>query len=326
LKCLDSAHIARVLALDLDEPHVRDCLACRRRLEADRATRDLLRVLPAPALGTARRQALAAEILATAENLPRRRRRGRAFAAASGALAMAAAISLVAWWPREPASIVASPSVTSVETIAIGASSVESDDSPPAPAPQISRTIDAPLIVATRGTTFRHATGADRDVVTLVDGALELDTRSARRVDVRVGESIVRVENASVKIEARTRSIISVRVIVGSARIDSPDEHVMLQRDSEWIPAPPAATKVSSAKAHSLAAFRDAWIALRAGENRDAMSLFDSVTDAVALEEARYWAVIAARRANDASLSNRIAAFLRAFPDSEYASELRAAQ
>ena len=127
------------------------------------------------------------------------------------------------------------------------------------------------------------------------------------------------------KLQARTRSIVSVRVIVGSARIDSPDEHVTLQRDSEWIPAPPAPAP-SSARARSLAAFRDAWIALRAGVNREAIALFDSVTDEVALEEAQYWAIIAARRANDPSLATRIAAFLRAFPRSEYANELRAAQ
>jgi hypothetical protein len=321
--CLDPGQIARVLSLGIDEPHLRECLDCRRRFDADRATRDALRVLPVPALSRARREALAAEIIASADHRPLRRRRTRLVAAVSSAIAMAATVSLVAWWPQTPVSIAASSVVESPsEATAIRSASVASDDAPPdvevaAFAP--------PVIAATRGTTFRHATGIDRDVVTLVDGALELDTRSARRVDVRVGDSIVRVENAAVKIEARTRSIVSVRVIVGSARIDSPDEHVTLQRDSEWIPAPPAAPE-SSAKARSLAAFRDAWIALRAGRNREAMSLFDGVTDEVALEEASYWAVIAARRANDPSLDTRIAAFLRAFPRSEYASELRAAQ
>ena len=323
MSCLAPAQIARILALGLDEPHLRACLACRRRLEADRATRDALRVLTVPALGAARREALGAEILAHAEHLPRRRRRGRLFAAASGALAMAAAVSLAAWWPSTPASLAAAPAIASVEPLAIETANVRPEDSPP---PRSEVAIAAPLIAATHGTTFRHATGADRDVVTLVDGALELDTRRARRVDVRVGDSVVRVENAAVKIEARTRSIISVRVIVGAARIDSPDERVTLQRDSEWIPAPSAPSASSAAKARSLAAFRDAWIALRAGENVDAMALFDSVTDDVAREEASYWAVIAARRANDPSLATRIAAFLRAFPQSEYADELRAAQ
>jgi len=320
VSCLDAAQIARALTVGLDDPHFRECLDCRRRLEADRTTRDALRVLPVPALTSAQRETLAAEILAIADQRRLPRRRSRWIAAAGGALAMAATVSLVAWWPRTPESLVASPAPSSEtdEVVAVAGSSIAHEDAPPL--------IAAPVIEATRGTTFRHATGTDRDVVTLVDGALELDTRFARKVDVRVGDSVVRVENAAVKIEARTRSIVSVRVIVGAARIDSPAQHVTLQRDSEWIPAPPATTSTPTAKARSLAAFRDAWIALRAGRNRDAMELFDSVTDAVALEEASYWAVIAARRANDASMANRIATFLRTFPQSEYADELRAAQ
>lgn len=319
MSCLDAAQIARALTLGLDEPHFRECLDCRRRLEADRTTRDALRVLPVPALTAAHRASLAAEILASADQRRPRRRRSRWIAAAGGALAMAAAVSLVAWWPRTPESLAApSASIETDEVVAVGGSSIAHEDAPPS--------IAAPVIEATRGTTFRHATGIDRDVVTLVDGALELDTRFARKVDVRVGDSIVRVENAAVKIEARTRSIVSVRVIVGAARIESPAQHVTLQRDSEWIPAPPTTSSAPTEKVRSLAAFRDAWIALRAGRNRDAMELFDSVTDAVALEEASYWAVIAARRANDASMASRIATFLRTFPQSEYADELRAAQ
>lgn len=319
---LDPGQIARAVTLGLDDPHLRECLDCRRRLEADRATRDALRGVPAPRLSSAHREALAAELLATAQHRPARhpRRLGVTIAASASAVAIAAAVTLVAWWPRTEAADTA-PAIasTGTEVTGVQAWSVAHEDAPPA--------IAAPAIAATRGTTFRHATGGDHDVVTLVDGALELDTRFARSVDVRVGDSVVRVENAAVTIEARTRAIVSVRVIVGAARIDSPEQHVTLQRDSEWIPAPPARTvHVPTEKARSLAAFRDAWIALRAGNNRDAMALFDSVTDDVALEEASYWAVIAARRAGDASLPSRIARFLATFPQSEYASELRAAQ
>ncbi len=94
------------------------------------------------------------------------------------------------------------------------------------------------------------------------------------------------------------------------------DQHVTVQRDSVWLPGPTAAQR-------SLTAFRDAWLALRAGKNLEAIELFDRVTDPVAREEASYWAAVAAKRSGDTRLAaDRIAQFLREFPSSQYAIEL----
>lgn len=305
MSCLDPAEIARVLTLELDEPHFAECLPCRRRLEADRATRDVLRSLPVPALTQSHRRALAAELIATADHRPRRR--GFTRIAIGGGLAVAAALAL-ALWPRSLRPESVTVALDSREPIALASRSAAPEDEPPRADLDLPA---APAIAAASGARFEHRVGADRDAITLIDGVLDLDTRGKRAVDVAVGDTAIAVTDAAVHIEAHRRSVVSVKVVVGAARIDSAEHHLVLQRDSEWLPAP-------SAKTRSLTAFRDAWIALRGGRNADAMRLFDSVVDPVVLEEASWWAQVAARRANDPSADDRLAKFRQAFPQSDY--------
>src|SRR5207237_329098 len=116
------------------------------------------------------------------------------------------------------------------------------------------------------------------------------DTRDARNVDVRVGDAIVRIDGSSVRIRAHGRAIVSVQVVVGSAHVMASDRQLTLERDSVWLAEPPA-------KQRAIAAFRDGWIALREGRQREAIALFDRATDPSVAEEATYWAGIAAQRA-----------------------------
>ena len=307
MRCLDAAQIARAVATGIDEPHLGQCLECRRHFEADRTARDAIRILPVPSLTAAHKRTLAAEILATAQLEPPRRRH---LLVSASALAAAAAAIVLLLAHDEPVAAIQpdSPAVAATEATTMFADAVAQVEAPPA--------LASPLVATSRSTVLSHVVGRDRDVLKLFEGTLDLDTRSARQVDVRVGDAVIRVDNASVQIRARQQAIVSVKVIVGSARIDSGEQHVMLQRDSVWLPGPTAAQR-------SLTAFRDGWLALRAGRNQQAIELFDRVTDPVAREEASYWAAVAAKRSGDSALAaERLARFLREFPSSQYAIDL----
>lgn len=302
MTCFDSAGIARAATLGDDHPHLAECLPCRRRLAADRSTRDRLRAIPVPALEDSRRRELAAELLAIAQHPLPPRRHTAAWAMSIGALA--AAVALLVYRPA-PEELSVMPVFPSVEPIATTSSSVAHLEAPPQ--------LAAPRIEGS-GATFRHVIG-DRDTIALYDGAIEVDTRNTRDADVTIGEAIVRVTDAAVKIRAQGRSIVSVQVIFNSAEVTANGKQVTIQRDAMWLAGP-------SAKQQSLAAFRDGWMALRAGRHREAMALFDRVTDPIVIEEATYWAAIAAQRSGDAELARtRLEAFARRFPSSPYASE-----
>lgn len=311
MSCLDAARIAQVVTTGLEDPHVADCLDCRRRMELDRRTRDALRRMPAPRMSPAHRAEMAAELLARIQLAPPppRRRRALVFSAAAAATALAAALAAALAWPRAESATSATLSFPGHEAPTLRSSSVAVLEEPPVMA--------APRLEVSGGAVLSRRVGADRDVLSLSDGVIELDTRTARNTDVRVGDAVIRVDDAAVKITARQRTIVSVQVIVGAARITSADQHVTVQRDSMWMPGP-------SAKQQSMSTFKDAWIALRACRNHEAIELFDRVTDPVAIEEAMYWAAVAAKRAGDADASERFARFLEKFPDSEYAAQLRA--
>lgn len=303
MTCLSSAQVARVASGELASAHPSECLTCRRRVDEDRQARQLLAALPVPRL--ARRDAMAAELFARLEqHEPARRQRYGWFVA--GGLAAAAAASLLLL-VRVHATAPAHAVATS-ETVDITTSTVAHEQLAPA--------LPAPHIAASSGARISQIAGDDRDVVTLTDGMLEIDTRASRDVDVRVGNTVVRIDDAAVTIRARKQTIVNVQVVVGAAHIDAPGHHVTLERDALWTPGP-------STTQLSLSAFRDGWIALRAADYRAAIAQFDRVTDPVVLEEAMYWSVIAAHRAGDHELAReRTAAFLRAFPKSDYAASL----
>lgn len=308
--CFDDDEVARIASLadetELDG-HFTECLGCRRALEADRRTRAALRTQPSPSLPSARRRAIAAELFARMDATAQPSRtlsRLKLASLAVGVVAAAAALLLV--------SNVQSHS-ESTPTVVIG------DNTDREPAMEFQRiaiedrapALSPPKISTRGGATLSHHVGDALDVLVLVDGLIDVDTRTSRNVDVRVGNSTIHIEDASVRIRARKRSIMSVHVVVGAARITAPDQQIVLERDSVWMPDSPQVDD-------SISAFRDAWIELRAGHNRAAMDLFSRVTDKVVLEEAMYWAAIAAQRTGDTALSEaRMRAFHEQFPDSE---------
>ncbi len=310
MKCLDAAQIAQAVTAELADPHIAECLDCRRRLELDRQTRASLRMLPAPRMSPSHRREMAAELIARVQQVPAPASRWRASVVIVATAALAAAIALIAAWPRAIGATSATLAIDAHEAPTIRSSAVAWLEAPPL--------LAAPKLEASGGAVLSRRSGTDRDVLSLVDGVIELDTRTARNVDVRVGDAVIRVDDAAVKIIARKRTIISVQVVVGAARITSADQQVTLQRDSLWMPGP-------SAKQQSMSTFKDAWIALRAGRNREAMELFDRVTDPVAIEEATYWAAVAAQRAGDLDDAKaRFARFVQRFPGSEYAAQIPA--
>lgn len=312
MRCLDAAQIAQAVTAEDDHPHVAECVDCRRRMDLDRQTRDALRRLHAPRMLPSHRKEMAAELLARVQQLPApaSMRRWRTSAVVVAATALAATVALVAAWPRDPAATSAALVFAAEETPTLHSSAVARFEAPPQ--------LAAPTLEVSGGAVLSRRAGTDRDVLNLVDGVIELDTRTARNVDVHVGDALIRVDGAAVKITARKRTIISVQVVVGAARVISADQQVTLQRDSVWMPGP-------SAKQRSMSTFRDAWIALRAGNNREAMALFDRVTDPVAIEEAMYWAAVAAKRAGETDdASARFARFVQKFPASEYAAQIEA--
>lgn len=321
MKCLDAGQIARMVALDLDDTHLGECLECRRRYELDRSLRASLAVIAVPTLGAAHRTRLAAELMAAADARPvRPRRRAPVLAAA---LALAAAGVLATVWPRalstvRPA-IVAPVAVEQVGIVAAhgsaDATKVVAPRRVPASAvslPRAESVAAMPIVRALGAATFEHVGDRELDRVTLSDGTLALDTRDAHAAIVRVGATSVQVTNASVRVQARAGRIVSVQVVVGAAHVDHAGERVTIVRDAVWTPGP-------SASQRSLAAFRAAWTALRTGENLEAMRRFDDVTDPVAREEAAYWAAVAAQRAGDESAPRRMAEFRRAYPASKLA-------
>jgi hypothetical protein len=312
MSCLDRADIARIATTGDEPAHVATCIECRRELERQRALHATLRALPAPQASTETRRAIKAETMASVALepvVPRSSRHGAIALATCGVLA--AAISIV----------VVSKRATDASPPAIAIASRES------PSPVVRMTAKesapprraAPEITARAGTMFSQIPGADRDVIVLQDGALDVDARSARDVDVHVGPAIVQIANASVRVQARQYTIVSVEVVVGAAQVNGPNQHVTLARGTVW-------TERSAPAVGGLASFRDAWIALRAGDNRTAISLFDRATDPAVAEEAHYWAAVAAKRAgDDADARRRFADFVVRFPASPYIDQARQA-
>ncbi len=305
MSCLSLADIARIATTGDKPVHVATCIECRRELERQRALHATLRALPAPQASTESRRAIKAETMASVALEPVTRRSSRhGVIALATAGVLAAAISIVVVPERAND---ASPPM-----VAIGAHE--------SPTPLVRMTAKesaaplraAPAITARAGTMFSQTSGADRDVIVLQDGALDVDARSARDVDVHVGPTIVQIANASVRVQACQYTIVSVEVVVGAARVIGPDQQVTLARGTFW-------SEHSSPSVGGLSSFRGAWIALRAGDNRTAIRLFDRATDPAVAEEAHYWAAVAAKRAgDDADARRRFADFVVRFPASPY--------
>jgi hypothetical protein len=312
MSCLGRADLARIATTGDEPSHVATCIVCRRELERQRALHATLRALPAPEASIEARRAIKAETMASVALepvAPRSSRHGAFALTTAGVLATAISIVVVSKRPNDaaPAMVVIASRESPAPLVRITAK----ESAAPLRA--------APAITARAGTMFSQTSGADRDVIVLQDGALDVDARSARDVDVHVGPATVQIANASVRVQARQYTIVSVEVVVGAAHVIGPNQQVTLARGAVW-------TEHSAPSIGGLSSFRDAWIALRAGDNRTAISLFDRATDPAVAEEAHYWAAVAANRAGDnAESRRRFAEFVERFPASPYVEQARQA-
>ena len=91
------------------------------------------------------------------------------------------------------------------------------------------------------------------------------------------------------------------------------------------VPAPPA-PELPRRSSAAVRAFQIGWEALRDSRYADAILAFDRATDPSVVEDARYWAAVAAARAGLApDAQARLRAFLKEFPGSPHAAQARAA-
>lgn len=307
MTCLDSRAIARAAAGELPPDHLARCLTCRRQVDEQRSMRRLAQRLAPPTLTREHRQRIAAEVRAAADQLPAPRRR---IPIAGIGVALAAAAAVVVWirvgTPSSEA--IAPPELSAnvhrdplhAEGRAIAMLEV--------PAPL------APARIEDVETHVIHEVRGGRDLLALADGVITIDSRDARDVDVRVADTVVHVNTARVRVHARAGAILSVQVIAGSAEIDTPSRHVLVEPETTWFSEP-------TREQLSVRAFRDGWIALRDGRNAVAIGLFDRATDRAVAEDAAYWAAVAAVRAGDPSAAHRLAEFVRRFPSSPRAGQ-----
>lgn len=306
MKCLAVQQIAEAATTTADvASHLDECLDCKRLVAEQRALGALLKRLPTPALTASRRRDLAAEVLAAAEHAPRRRNTFW-IGAASG---LAAAAAVVVLWLR-PGDVAS----TQVEL-----SGIPARDEAVTSSHQVAMLEALPPLSPARideaHARLTREVVADREVVTLTDGVVTIDSRDARNTDVRVAETIVHVEGANVRVHARRGVITSVQVIAGSVEIVTASQRMQIERGAIWSAEPTLTTR-------SVRAFRDGWIALRAGRNLEAISFFDAATDPTVAEDATYWAAIAAKRAGSTDDANqRLGDFLRRYPSSPHAQQ-----
>ncbi len=316
MSCLDEQRLARAAVApgEVDDTlaeHLGVCLTCRRELTHQRELHLLAHALPAPSMSRARRGQLAAAILAAAEQAPPRRRPLAPWIAAA-----AAAFALVASAPILDPHDLGAPSSQAPALALIGAAELAPVSStrvaplemPPPLAPARLETLHARLT---------HDVIGGRDVLTLAEGVVTVDSRASRDVEIQIADTIVHVSSGQVRVHARHGELQSVQVIVGAAVIETAGRRLQITRDTVWLAAPPLDER-------SAAAFRDAWLALRAGRSAEAIAAFDRSTDAAHAEDAAYWAAITAQRAGLPDAALRLDSFVRRFPGSPHAAHARA--
>ena len=307
MRCLDARRIARA-ATQVDEDdevdaHLATCLTCRRAVEEQRALHLLSRGLPAPTWSRARRSHLAAAILAAAERAPPRRTPHAPILVAAAATLLA-----VIGLHREPTTAEPAPVVVWGETLASRAPRTTEIAMLDAPRPL------PPAELETTHARASHTVVGGRDVLTLADGEVTVDSRRSRAVDIRIADTVVHVATGRVRVRARGGALQSVQVIVGAAVIETPARALQVDSRTMWL-APPSSVDV----------FGDAWISLREGRAAQAIASFDRVTDPAFVEEAAYWASIAAKRAGlGTEATRRLDEFLVRFPGSPRAANARA--
>lgn len=177
----------------------------------------------------------------------------------------------------------------------------------------------AAAVVTSRRAQFGRAMRGDRDIVELRDGEVTVDARNTAPIELRLGDTAVRVADAKATVTAKTGAIASVVVFAGSVELSSGASSTVVIAGTTWE-AP------RTDPSWSLAAFRSGWSALRRNELAAAVTAFDKATDPVVREEAAFWAAVAVHRSGDhAAARRRFRDFLVQFPDSSRSDAAREA-
>lgn len=270
--------------------HAMSCLDCARVVDDQRQLIALVRGSKAPPLSQGRRDELAAEIMARADE-PARSTRARWLL---GAAALVAA-GVTAWMlvPDDVAvTTVALDPLTSSPEVEMQARLATAESAPPVPR---------------------------REIVKLSDGELSIDATDREPVTVVVGDTRI-VIRARAKVVARAGLIVTAHVFAGTAEIESAGRRQIIEAGDVWT------RETEPIHGDSLGAFRTGWEALRAGRHAEAVAAFDRATDEVVAEDAAFWAAIASERGGDRQgAAQRLRAFLERFPGSPRADAARSA-
>lgn len=313
-KCLTPAELAEAAGADELPAHVADCVACRAAIEDQRGIHDLVRLMPAPPLPSARREAIAAEVMARADQLAEPRTRFAAGRFVLGGLAAAAALLVSVGLHRDrPVPLLARVELAASEPLGLDVLGVAYEAAPPAP------TTPPALIRAEPATEYSRRASDSLDLLELRDGIVTVDARNTRTVDIAVRGTTVHVEHAKIRVVARAGVVETVTVFAGSVEVTRNGKLVVVEAGMTWMPD-------TVGRATAMRAFQTGWAALRDGNLATALTAFDSARDPVIAEDASYWAAVTAERAgNRPDAARRFAGFLTAFPDSPHSDAARSA-
>ncbi len=306
--------------------HAMRCTRCHPLLDAQLEVIALARQTIAPALVGSRRARLAASILSDApafEAAPRVRRRF-AFAAIAAAAAAAVGFYLMRG-SDQPASVVSTPTIAIARRdpappVAV-APSVPSPPRAPNRAPRVASPRSVPLpppaSLAAGDAQLTRSSIDGVDTIELRDGTIELDTRDRAPATATANGTTIAIAGRT-EIVAHGGVIVSARVFAGTAEIRAGGERTSIETGEIWTPP--------AGPASSLAAFRAGWQALRAERFPDAIAAFDLAIDPVVVEDAVFWAAVAAERAGlHDEARHRYADFVTRFAGSPRVDAARAA-
>jgi hypothetical protein len=335
--------------------HAAGCPGCRRAMRDHLALRELATELPAPPLRRARRDGMAAELLARAESivvakpLPpaliverRVRRIVAAIAIAGGALAAAAAVMVAVDRPPAPsvpaqlavapddadrlapvAVVVADgygPVRVATPTASIAATAVTAAGATASGAHGEAHGRTASVVAATDARFDRHADAAI-DRIALRDGTVTIEA-SAATTPVVVSGKNVKVRTGAARLAARADGgvVRQVQVFAGSVEIQTASGVVVVTAGETWTWDDPAEAAATTAP---VSAFQAGWDALRAGDFATAATELERAEDDPGVgEDATYWAAIAWGRAGQTARAvDGLERFLTRFPHATRAGE-----
>lgn len=301
------------------------CDHCRAIVDELRATGAALATLPAPALSSERRAALADAVTIAAQRIgPSTRPRRLGVVVGVGVVVAAAACLAIVLARSTPATDDSAP-------IAVT----------PAKRSQISIVPIAPKtsVQPLDGATYVIERVGDRETIR-VHGGGGVAIESASAIDVEVGSSTIALAPGRFEIRARRDVIASVHVFAGSAQIQGDPRTTPILAGETWELSPtprptatPTPTPDRAVSDHEPAPagnpplavtgkewFRIGWLAFRDHRDADAIAAFDRATDPSIAEDAAFWAAFAAERSGQAAAAlARFEHFTTTYPHSDRA-------